>query len=134
MSSAYNEELEKELNFQEYVDQYEQARVTLRDKWGIDMDETDAEIFWRAFDDPDIIDAFGSTNVLYMGEEVRADDSVTTRQAAEIAKGTAAEAVGQEGMTSEDIRNEYNENFREYKEYRREGLSHKEAINKIFND
>lgn len=132
MSSAYNEELEKELNFQEYVDQYEQARDTLRDKWGIDMDETDAEIFWRAFDDPDIIDAFGSTNVLYMGEEVRADDTVTTRQAAEIAKGTAAEAVGQEGMTSEDIRNEYNINFNMYKEYRQEGYSHKEAIDILF--
>lgn len=128
----YNEELEKELNFQEYVDQYEQARDTLRDKWGIDMDETDAEIFWRAFDDPDIIDAFGSTNVLYMGEEVRADDSVTTKQAAEIAKGTAAEAVGQEGMTSEDIRNEYNINFNMYKEYRQEGYSHKEAIDILF--
>ena len=128
----YNEELEKELNFQEYVDQYEQARDTLRDKWGIDMDETDAEIFWRAFDDPDIIDAFGSTNVLYMGEEVRADDTVTTRQAADIAKGTAAEAVGQDGMTSEDIRKEYNINFNMYKEYRQEGLSHKEAIDILF--
>lgn len=130
--SDYNEEYEKELNFQEYVDQYEQARDTLRSEWGIDMDETDAEIFWRAFDDPDIIDAFGSTNVLYMGEEVRADDTVTTRQAAEIAKGTAAQSVGQEGMTSEDIRNVYNKNFREYKEARKSGLSHKEAINSIF--
>lgn len=130
--SDYNEELKKELNFQEYVDQYDQARDTLRDKWGIDMDETDAEIFWRAFDDPDIIDAFGSTNVLYMGEEVRADDTVTTRQAAEIAKGTAAEAVGQDGMTSEDIRNEYNINFNMYKEYRQEGYSHKEAIDILF--
>ena len=128
----YNDELEKELNFQEYVDQYEQARDTLRDKWGIDMDETDAEIFWRAFDDPDIIDAFGSTNVLYMGEEVRADDTVTTRQAAEIAKGTAAEAVGQEGMTSEDIRNAYNINFNNYKTARKSGLSHKEAIDYLF--
>lgn len=132
MNSAYNEELEKELNFQEYVDQYDQARDTLRDKWGIDMDETDAEIFWRAFDDPDIIDAFGSTNVLYMGEEVRADDTVTTRQAAEIAKGTAAQSVGKEGMTSEDIRNDYNINFNMYKEYRQKGLSHKEAIDILF--
>ena len=130
--SDYNEELEKELNFQEYVDQYEQARDTLRDKWGIDMDETDAEIFWRAFDDPDIIDAFGSTNVLYMGEEVRADDTVTTRQAAEIAKGTAAQAIGQDGVSSEDIRNNYNQNFNAYKNARSSGLSHKEAIDYIF--
>ena len=130
----YNEELAKEMNFQDHVDQYEQARDTLRDKWGIDMDETDAEIFWRAFDDPDIIDAFGSTNVLYMGEEVRSDDTVTTKQAAEIAKGTAAKSVGQEGMTSEDIRNAYNENFKAYKAARKGGLSHKDTINLLFND
>ena len=130
----YNEELAKEANFQEYVDQYEQARDTLNSKYGIDMDETEAEIFWRAFDDPDIIDAFGSTNVLYMGEEVRADDTVTTRQAAEIAKGTAAKSVGQEGMTSEDIRNSYNTNFQAYKAARKSGLSHKEAISSLFND
>ena len=132
--SNYNEELAKEANFQEHVDQYEQARETLHDKWGIDMDETEAEIFWRAFDDPDIIDAFGSTNVLYMGEEVRANDTVTTRQAAEIAKGTAAKSVGQEGMTSEDIRNSYNNNFQAYKAARKSGLSHKEAISSLFND
>lgn len=130
----YNEELAKEANFQEYVDQYEQARDTLNSKYGIDMDETETEIFWRAFDDPDIIDAFGSTNVLYMGEEVRADDTVTTRQAAEIAKGTAAKSVGQEGMTSEDIRNSYNINFQAYKAARKSGLSHKEAISSLFND
>ena len=128
----YNEELAKEMDFMDHVSQYEQARDTLRDKWGIDMDETDAEIFWRAFDDPDIIDAFGSTNVLFMGEEVRADDTVTTKQAAEIAKGTAAKSVGQDGMTSEDIRNAYNQNFKEYKAARKTGLSHKEAINSIF--
>lgn len=132
MSSAYDEELAKEMDFQDHVDQYEQARDTLNSKYGIDMDETESEIFWRAFDDPDIIDAFGSTNVLYMGEEVRADDTVTTRQAAEIAKGTAAKSVGQDGMTSEDIRNTYNENFQLYKEARKTGLSHKEAINSIF--
>lgn len=129
--SDYNEELEKELNFQEYVDQYEQARDTLRDKWGIDMDETDAEIFWRAFDDPDILDAFGSTNVLYMGEEARDDDSVTTRQAAEIAKGTAAQSIGS-GKTAEEIRDAYNINFAAYKEARSLGFSHKEAIEDIF--
>ena len=134
MSNTYDEELAKEMDFQDHVNQYEQARDTLRSEWGIDMDETDAEIFWRAFDDPDIIDAFGSTNVLYMGEEVRADDTVTTKQAAEIAKGTAAKSVGQNGMTSEDIRNVYNQNFQEYKAARKTGLSHKEAIKSVFND
>lgn len=129
--SYYDEEAAKEADFQEHVDQYEKARDTLREDWGIDMDETDAEIFWRAFDDPDIIDAFGSTNVLYMGEEVRNDDTVTTRQAAEIAKGTAAKSVGS-GRTSEEIRSDYNRNFNAYKEARSHGLSHREAIDNIF--
>lgn len=133
LEEAYDEaeEAAKEDDFQEHVDQYEQARDTLSDRYGIDMDETESEIFWRAFDDPDIIDAFGSTNVLYMGEEARDDDSVTTKQAAEIAKGTAAQAVGG-GKTAEEIRDAYNINFAAYKEARGLGFSHREAIENIF--
>ena len=125
------EEAAKEADFQDHVDQYEQARETLKENYDIDMDDTESEIFWRAFDDPDILDAFGSTNVLYMGEEVRDDDTVTMKQAAEIAKGTAAKSVGS-NRTSEEIRSDYNNNFNAYKEARATGLSHKDAINKIF--
>lgn len=125
------EEAAKEADFEEHVDQYEQARETLSERYGIDMDDTESEIFWRAFDDPDILDAFGSTNVLYMGEEARDDDSVTTRQAAEIAKGTAAQSIGS-GKTAEEIRDAYNINFAAYKEARGLGFSHREAIENIF--
>lgn len=125
------EEAAKEADFEEKERQYEQARETIRERFDIDMDETEYDIFWRAFDDPDILDAFGSTNVLYMGEEVRNDDTVTTKQAAEIAKGTAAKAIGS-GMTSEEIRDAYNINFAAYKEARGLGLSHREAIEDIF--
>lgn len=125
------EEAAKEADFEKHVDQYEQGRETLSDRYGIDMDDTEAEIFWRAFDDPDILDAFGSTNVLYMGEEARDDDTVTTRQAAEIAKGTAAQSIGS-GKTAEEIRDAYNINFAAYKEARSLGFSHREAIENIF--
>ena len=127
----YDDEAAKEADFQEHVDQYEQARDTIADRYGVEMDETELEIFWRAFDDPDILDAFGSTNVLYMGEEVRNDDTVTTRQAAQIAKATAAQAVGQ-GYTGEEIRDLYNQNFAAYKEGRSLGFSHKETIDNLF--
>ena len=127
----YDDEAAKEADFQEHVDQYEQARETIADRYGVEMDETELEIFWRAFDDPDILDAFGSTNVLYMGEEVRNDDTVTTRQAAQIAKATAAQAVGQ-GYTGEEIRDLYNQNFAAYKEGRSLGFSHKETIDNLF--
>lgn len=133
LEESYNEaeEAAKEADFEEHVDQYEQARETLSERYGIDMDDTESEIFWRAFDDPDILDAFGSTNVLYMGEETRDDDSVTTRQAAEIAKGTAAQSIGS-GKTAEEIRDAYNINFAAYKEARGLGFSHREAIENIF--
>lgn len=127
----YDDEAAKEADFQEHVDQYEQARNTIADRYGVEMDETELEIFWRAFDDPDILDAFGSTNVLYMGEEVRNDDTVTTRQAAQIAKATAARAVDQ-GYTGEEIRDLYNQNFAAYKEGRSRGFSHKETIDNLF--
>ena len=127
----YDDEAAKEADFQEHVDQYEQARDTIADRYGVEMDETELEIFWRTFDDPDILDAFGSTNVLYMGEEVRNDDTVTTRQAAQIAKATAARAVDQ-GYTGEEIRDLYNQNFAAYKEGRSRGFSHKETIDNLF--
>lgn len=127
------EEAAKEADFEEHVDQYEQARETLSDRYGIDMDETESEIFWRAFDDPDILDAFGSTNVLFMGEEARDDDSVTTRQAVEIAKGTVTQSIGS-GKTAEEIRDAYNINFAAYKEARGLGFSHREAIEDIFKN
>lgn len=129
----YDDEAAKEADFQEHVDQYEKARATFADpeNFGIEMDEAEYEIFWRAFDDPDILDAFGSTNVLYMGEEVRNDDTVTMRQAAQIAKGTISKAVGK-GYTGEDIRDMYNQNFAAYKESRNLGFSHKETIDNLF--
>lgn len=135
LAEAYDEaeEAAKEADFEEHVNQYEQARETLSKNYGIDMDDTESEIFWRAFDDPDILDAFGSTNVLYMGEEARDDDSVTTRQAAEIAKGTAAQSIGS-GKTAEDIRNDYNTYFKAYKYVRsKDKLGHSAAIDEIFS-
>ena len=133
LEEAYNdaEEAAKEADFEDHVEQYEQARETIADRYGVEMDDAEMEIFWRAFDDPDILDAFGSTNVLYMGEEARNDDTVTTRQAAEIAKATAAQSVGR-GMTGEEIRDTYNQNFAAYKESRNLGFSHRDTIESLF--
>ena len=126
------EEAAKEADFEDHVDQYEQARETLADNFGIEMDETESEIFWRAFDDRDILDTFGSTNVLYMGEEARDDDSVTTRQAAEIARGVAAKSVGS-GKDAKEIREDYNIYFRAYKKERATNKTgHSDTIDKIF--
>lgn len=134
LEAAYDEaeEAAKEADFEEHVDQYKQARETLADKFGIEMNETESEIFWRAFDDRDILDAFGSTNVLYMGEEARDDNSVTTRQAAEIAKGVASKSVGA-GKNGDEIREDYNLYFRAYKKERAMNKTgHSDTIDKIF--
>ena len=135
LEAAYDdlEEAAKEADFQDHVDQYEQARETISENWGIDMDEPELEIFWRAFDDPDIVNEFGSPTVLYLGEMVRNDDTVTMKQAAEIAKGVVAQAVGQ-SKQADEILDDYLTKFAEYKLGRKEGRSHKETIKNIFDD
>ena len=67
-----------------------------------------------------------------MGEEARDDDSVTTRQAAEIAKGVAAKSVGA-GKDAKEIREDYNIYFRAYKKERATNKTgHSDTIDKIF--
>lgn len=130
------EEAAKAADLKAKEDQYQQARDTLEEKWGISMDETESEIFWNAFNDPDIIDAFGSKNVLYMGEEIRNDKQITMKQAAEIAKGVSAEVVGKSGEDkNQTARNTFNERLESYRSLRYgEGdrISHDEAIKRIF--
>lgn len=130
------EEALKEADLQDKVEQYNEARSTLEENWGITMDETESDIFWNAFDDPDIIDSFGSDTVLYMGEEIRKDKQVTVKQAAEIAKGVASRAVGS-GKDAEGVRNDYNEQLKNYKAMRfndkgKTIMSHNEAIERLF--
>lgn len=130
------EEAAKAADLKAKEDQYQQARDTLEENWGISMDETESEIFWNAFNDPDIIDAFGSKNVLYMGEEIRNDEDITMKQAAEIAKGVAAEVVGRSGedknQTARNMFNERLENYRSLRYGSGDRISHDEAIKRIF--
>ena len=120
-------------NMNEYETQYEQARYTLEDHYGVSMDASEWEIFWRAFGDSDVVSSFGSDTIVFIGEEVRNDPNLTMRQAARI----AAETLKSGGYASEDqLRLQFNENVNRYKDlrYREHGprLSDSDAMDMIF--
>lgn len=122
-----------ELNTQGYIDQYEQARTTLEQNYGVEMDSSEWEIFWRAFGDADVVSRFGSDTIIYIGEEVRNDPNLTMRQAARIAEQTLKEG----GFSSEDqLRLAFNENVNAYKDMRwgtgSAHLSDQEAMEMLF--
>jgi len=127
---AMDEQL-KEENTQEMEDREERARQSLNENWDLDWTETDSRIFWNAFDDADIMDAFGSEQVIDMGNAALADNKITTRQAAEIAKNVAAQVPGHAEWSAEDVRDEYDQKITEYKKLRGT-LTHSEAIEEIF--
>lgn len=124
-----------DLNTQGYIDQYEQARTTLEQNYGVDMDASEWEIFWRAFSDADVVSKFGSDTIVFIGEEVRNDPDLTMRQAARIAEETLKEG----GYIDEDhLRIRFNENVNEYKNLRwgtgSGRMSDKEAMEMLFGD
>lgn len=123
----------RELNTQGYIDQYEQARSSLEQNYGVSMDESEWEIFWRAFGDADVVSKFGSDTIVYIGEEVRNDPNLTMRQAARIAEQTLKEG----GFGSEDqLRLAFNKNVDAYKAMRwgkgSAHLSDQEAMEMLF--
>lgn len=132
LDEALEEEL-KEEDIQEKERQYEEARDTLNENYDLDWDETDSQIFWDAFDDSDIIDEFGSTQILDMGNAAMKNNDITTKQAAEIAKRTAGQLLGK-GLTNEQKRDSYDDNIAAYTSLRKgpNKLSHKDAIRKLF--
>ena len=124
-----------DLNTQGYVDQYEQARETLERNYGVEMDASEWEIFWRAFSDADVVSKFGSDTIIFIGEEVRNDPDLTMRQAARIAEATLKEG----GFVDEDqLRLAFNENVNEYKNLRwgtgSGRMSDQEAMEMLFGD
>ena len=122
-----------DLNTQGYIDQYEHARTSLEQNYGVAMDESEWEIFWRAFGDADVVSKFGSDTIVYIGEEVRNDPNLTMRQAARIASQTLQKG----GFASEDeLRLEFNKNVDAYKNMRwgkgSAHLSDREAMDILF--
>lgn len=123
-----------DLTTQGYIDQYEQARTTLEQNYGVEMDESEWEIFWRAFSDTSVVSKFGSDTIVFIGENVREDPNLTMRQAAQIASKT----VDQGGYVDEDaLRIKFNENVELYKSMRwgkdSAHLSDQEAMDILFS-
>lgn len=123
----------KDKNTQEYIDQYERARNKLETNYGVEMDESEWEIFWRAFSDADVVSKFGSDTIVFIGEEVRNDPDLTMRQAARIASKTINELGPFKDQDS--VRIDFNDMVEAYKNlrYGKDGpkLSDTEAMDQI---
>lgn len=123
----------KDKNTQEYVDQYVRARNKLEQNYGVEMDESEWEIFWRAFSDSNVVSKFGSDTIVFIGEEVRNDPDLTMRQAARI----AAKTIDELGPFKDQdfVRLDFNDMVDAYKElrYAKDGpkLSDDEAMDQI---
>lgn len=136
----FNDALEEKLKQEDLEakeDQYEQARESLNENWDLEWDETDSRIFWDAFDDSDLIDAFGSEQILDMGDIALNDDKITTKQAADLAKRVAASSLGS-GMSNAEKRDAYDTYINEYKKMRwdekgRQIITHSEAADTLSN-
>ena len=132
------EERMKEENTQSFIDQHDAALDKLNTQYDLEWDRDDAQIFWDAFDDSDIIDAFGSTQVLDMGDVAMKNKQITTKQAAEIAKGLAGQLLGS-GMDNASKRDRYDDKIQEYISLRytkkgtmRKNMTHEKAMKKMF--
>lgn len=132
------EERLKEENTEAFIQQHDDALDTLNERYDLDWDQTDSQIFWDAFDDSDLIDTFGSTQILDMGNVAMKNNQITTKQAAEIAKGLAAQLLGS-GLSNEKKRDQYDDKINEYLKLRytkkgrpRKGMTHEKALERLF--
>ena len=101
--AAYEEKLDKiyeEMLKQESIEQFEeerdQARDTLNERYGLDWDEDDYEDFWDTFGDKQLIDTYGSDQIIYIGERfMKEGASLRPSKVAKIAKRSINEIMDQ---------------------------------------
>lgn len=96
------EEMLKQEDLERHYEEREKALDTINDRYGLDWDEEDAEEFWDLFGEKDIIDAYGSDQVIAIGERFMNYQSLRPSKVAKIAKKVAAEFAGS-GKGQEDM-------------------------------
>lgn len=95
------QEMLKEEDLERREKKRETAKDTLNDNYGLGWDDDDYEEFWDTFGDTDIIDAFGSDQVIALGEYyMKHRDKLRPTKVAKIAKKVAGMIAGQ-GYTQE---------------------------------
>lgn len=80
--AAYEEKLEEryqEMLKEESIEQFEEERKnameTLNERYGLDWDEDDYEDFWDTFGDKQLLDTYGSDQIIYIGERFMKDNA-----------------------------------------------------------
>lgn len=110
LESIYQEML-KEESIERFEDERERARESLNENWGLDWEEEDYEEFWDTFGDSDLIDTYGSEQLIYVGERfIKERGELRPSKVAKIAKQTMNEITGM-GFTQEQAIDRFNRNI-----------------------
>lgn len=96
------EEMLKEEDLERHYDERERARDTLNENYGLDWSEEDAEEFWDLFGEKDLIDSYGSDQLIALGDRFMDYKSLRPSKVAKIAKKVAAKFSGQ-SLTQETM-------------------------------
>lgn len=105
------EEMLKEESIEKFEEERDRARESLNDNWGLDWEEEDYEEFWDTFGDSDLIDTYGSEQLIYIGERfIKERGELRPSKVAKIAKQTMNEITGR-GFTQEQAIDRFNHNI-----------------------
>ena len=108
---AIYEEMLKEESIEKFEEERDRARESLNDNWGLDWEEEDYEEFWDTFGDSDLIDTYGSEQLIYIGERfIKERGELRPSKVAKIAKQTMNEITGR-GFTQEQAIDRFNHNI-----------------------
>lgn len=99
---AMYEEMLKEEDLERHYDERERARESLNENYGLDWSEEDAEEFWDLFGEKDLIDSYGSDQLIALGDRFMDYKSLRPSRVAKIAKKVAAKFSGQ-SLTQETM-------------------------------
>lgn len=103
LEERYQEMLKQE-DIERREEERERAKDTLNDEYGLGWDEDDYEEFWDTFGDVDILTAFGSDQIIALGEHYMNNrDELRPTKVAKIAKKVSGMIAGQ-GYTQEEAK------------------------------
>ena len=91
---AIYEEMLKEESLEAFEEERDQARDTLNERYGLDWDEEDYEDFWDTFGDKQLLDTYGSDQIIYIGERfLKEGAALRPSKVAKIAKKSINEIM-----------------------------------------
>lgn len=88
------EEMLKQESLEKFEEERETAMDTLNERYGLDWDEDDYEDFWDTFGDKQLLDTYGSDQIIYIGERfIKEGASLRPSKVAKIAKRSINEIM-----------------------------------------